>query len=284
MPHRRARSLEVFTLIAGVVLSLGGALVTFIWPQSDAVNIALLTALIGISISVGLGQRVATSELMEAVEKNGRDVEILRRIMRRGKTDEMIIERYERLRQEIADLAEGRYYIRSLPALYIDNIRQMRILHRGERLLSTCPVTIVSLELAEQQLRDVHYLASMEAHEAAANRGVKVTRIYLFKNREFLELGSIRSHIEELQKSRMEVRVCFRDEAKIEGDYDFLVFGERKVSVGSVDPDTGMVSGAVVYSDPSIVGSYIRQYEQLRILSSLKLDVQPKKPGSGSIP
>ncbi len=169
----------------------------------------------------------------------------------------------------------GRYQVRSIASLYLDDIRSIQALNHGERLLSTCPVSTASASHVAAQFGDAHYLASLNAHVAAAKRGVFVTRIYLFKSRDYLDYPAVAAHLTHLSTTKLDARLIFRDETRIEGPFDFLVFGKRKVSVGVVDPDTGTVNSAIVYADQDTIRFYEREYEKLRILSASVKDVGP---------
>lgn len=93
------------------------------------------------------------------------------------------------------ELAGGVYYIRSEPAVYHDDIRSIKLISVGQSLLSTCPVSDVSIDAAVKQFSGPNYLASIDAHREAAKRGVLVTRTYFFKRRRFFEQSAIKARI-----------------------------------------------------------------------------------------
>lgn len=118
-----------------------------------------------------------------------------------------------------------------------------------------------SLQALKSQIEDLHFNASISEHIRAANRGVEVTRIYLFKNRDFLESDEIKSHLVRADQEKMVVRILIRDKVSLRGELDFLIFADRKVSVGTLDIDSGLCNGARVMTDPDTVQKYINDYQ-----------------------
>jgi hypothetical protein len=226
-----------------------------------------MVGLVGIAISIVLDIRLTMHQVEEQVHREIGEFGTLKRVRELSKNDEIFLERYAELKREIGELAEGRYRINSLTSLYLDNIRCISELRPGERLLSTCPVSTVSETDAWRQLSAAAYVAAMKAHADAAMRGVEVIRIYLFRDRKMVAYEPIRKHLGELARLKIDLWILVRDEAKVEGDLDFLVYGRRKVSVGTIDPDTGMVVSAVIHTDPRIADFYAREYQRLKVIS-----------------
>jgi hypothetical protein len=131
--------------------------------------------------------------------------------------------------------------------------------------------TIAAGAEAERQwhprMQGPHYLATIGAHCEAAKRRVSVTRIYYFKNREFFDPSKMREHLSALKNAGIDIQVTFLSEVTLEPDYDFLVFGGRKVSVGVIDPATGKVWSARASIIPRDVNAYIEKYQRLKELS-----------------
>lgn len=259
--------LSWIVLSIGVAVTLLASFISYIFPQSPSVNSALVAGLVGIVLTVALDLRAKIGEVEEQMSIGSSEASTRKRVMDLRRKDKFYLQRYDELKQEMDELANGTYRIRTLNDLYLDDIRSINELRKGEHLLSTCPVSTVSKTAAADQLSDPHYKASMEAHRSASMRGVRVTRIYLFRSEDFAIYEPIMSHLVELVQSKMEILILLRDEAKREGPFDFLVFGDRKVSVGEVNPDTGVVSSARVHSDPEIVKSYKREYRNMKLVS-----------------
>jgi hypothetical protein len=61
----------------------------------------------------------------------------------------------------------------------------------------------------------------------------------------------------------MDIRVLFQDRAGQSVDnFDFLVFGDKKVSVGKIGPN-GMIVGADVYLDRNHVSKYLGECQKI---------------------
>ena len=101
----------------------------------------------------------------------------------------------------------------------------------------------------------------MRAHIAVAQRGVRVIRIYAFLDRATLDIPELIEHLNELHKYGIEVRLIFHSDPKFRQakaiDMDFLIFGNRKVSIGKIDPRSEVVSGARVTTNQIIIEQYI---------------------------
>jgi hypothetical protein len=65
----------------------------------------------------------------------------------------------------------------------------------------------------------------------------------------------------------MDIGVVFLDENELGPEFDFLVFGDRKVSVGVVDPGSGKVWSARASILREEVDQYTKKYKHLKDLS-----------------
>lgn len=266
MPVRR-NGLSVITLSVGGLATAGSAVIGYFYAESVAVLSTLLIALTGLTLTLILDQRVKLGDIERLATQINAEASIETEISRLSKVDEYFNVKYAELKSEMADLARGTYQIRTLTSLYQDDIRSISRLRSGEILLSTCPVTPASEAEAVRQLTSPAYRESMRAHLDAVNRGVKVTRIYLIRDMLFSLHPPIAQHLTELEDAHMDVRVILRDQVILDGQFDFLVFGNSKVSVGVAEPGAGAVSGAIVYTDDAIIRRYAAEYEKLRVMS-----------------
>jgi hypothetical protein len=255
------------TRAVGVVLTITIVVIAFRWPQSPEVTSIMIAGLIGVVITIGLELWVKLEELEKQVADGFSDVGSGAKIRANGIKDDFFNKKYDKLKSEINDLAFGKYEIPTLDEVYEDDIRTIRLLRRGEWLLSTCPITSTSKETALAQISEDRYKVTMEEHKSAAERGVKVTRIYAFRDRSIFDQSELQSHLSELSKSKMEIRILFRNKIPPHAKFDFLVFGKKKVSIGIIDPDTGKVRAAIVYVDRKNVEDYTGEYEKLKLVS-----------------
>jgi hypothetical protein len=154
-------------LVIGLFITLTIAMVSYFWPQSTAVKDALMISLIGISVSVALSARLKLSEISQSMADIERDTQGLTQIQQWAKRDSAVLNRYTELRKELDELVAGTYYVKSIDEVFEDDIRSIGELRKGEVLRSTCPISTVSAEQAREQITDLRYLASVEAHIAA---------------------------------------------------------------------------------------------------------------------
>lgn len=267
MSSRRS-PLSLVTLIVGTVITAGSAIAAYFFADSIAVLAALLIAMIGAVITLVLDQRVKLAELENLATERNTAALLEAEIDRLARVDGTFRTKYAELQSEMADLARGIYRIRTLTSVYQDDIRTIDRLRAGEVLLSTCPITPSSGAEAIRQVTDPAYTESIRAHVDAAERGVRVTRIYLLRDLQLFLHAALARHLVELEQSGVDVRVILRDETILDGQFDFLVFGSDKVSVGVAEPGAGTVSGAIVYTDPTTVQSYVEEYAKLRVMST----------------
>jgi hypothetical protein len=272
MTNRR-NELSVITLAGGSVATAGSAIIAYFYANSVSILAALLIALTGLALTLILDQRVKLGDVERLVTQASVEASIETEISRLSKVDDFFNVKYAELKTEMADLARGIYQIRTLTSLYQDDIRSITRLRSGETLLSTCPVTPASKAEAVGQITSPAYQESMRAHLEAVNRGVKVTRIYLIRDITFFLNPPITHHLTELEKAGMDVRVILRDQVILDSQFDFLVFGSNKVSVGVAEPGAGTVSGAIVYTDATTIRRYAAEYEKLRVMSMSPSDI-----------
>jgi hypothetical protein len=241
------------------------ALVTFFWPQLDT-KIALILTLAGAAVSLTLSSRLELGEIKQTLAGLGLEPQRVAQIQQWARRDRFILTRYNELRKEMDDLASGIYQLRTIDSVFEDDIRSIDEMTANEVLRSTCPISTVSTEKARGQIADARYRASVRAHIAAAQRGVNVTRVYLFRDQGMFMDEVLLNHLKDLNK-KITVMVLLHDEAPQHEDFDYLVFGTRRVSVGVVGGVTGTVQSAVVFSDHEVVDDYIERYRRLTELS-----------------
>ena len=275
---------SITTISIGLSLTLAIALITFLWPKSTLVVDSLFIALIGIAITLAFELRLKLIEVEHLIADSISERSKLQRIIEHSQRDVFFSRRFLEVEEEINDLAMGRYQIQSLSALYDNDINSINLLRQGDRLFSTCPISVESREAALEQIGDPSYVGSIDAHLAAVLRGVVVTRIYLFKSYSLFDQAALKDHLMALKNGGIEIRVVLREIVHVDTEFDFLVFGERKVSVGVVDPDSGIVRGGRISVDQATVDRYIRDYEQLRRISQpleqmLALSTAPARAG-----
>ncbi len=261
-PHRPSANA---VLLIGLAVTVAVALVTFFWPQLDT-KVALLLTLAGSAVSLALSSRLELGEIKQSLAGLGLEPQRAAQIQQWAKRDRFILARYNELRKEMDDLASGTYQLRTIDAVFEDDTRSIDEMTANEVLRSTCPVSTVSVEKARGQIEDARYRASIRSHIAAAQRGVKVTRVYLFRDEGMFTDEVLLDHLKKLNEN-IAVMVLLHDEAPQYEDFDYLVFGNRRVSVGVVGGVTGTVQSAVVYSDREKVEDYIERYRRLTGLS-----------------
>lgn len=248
-------------LLIGLAVTVAVALVTFFSPQSDT-KIALIVTLVGLSVSLTLNSRLELAEIKQNLADLGLEPRRAAKIERWAKGDRFVRTRHNELKKELEDLAAGSYQLRTIDAVFDDDVRSINELTANEVLRSTCPISVVSVEKARGQIADGRYQNSVEAHIAAARRGVEVTRVYLFRDEEMFKDKVLLRHLKELSE-KISVRVLLHDRTPQRENFDYLVFGNRRVSVGVIDGGNGTVQSAVVYSDRDIVDEYIERYGRL---------------------
>ncbi len=194
-----------------------------------------------------------------------KEIEKVQRIYKYGAIDSIFRKRYEGLRLEMDQLADGIFKLADLDDVYEDDIRSMENLHKGDELLSTCPVVEVSDEARLEQINHLGYVGSMKAHKTAAQRGVNVTRIYLFRCRDDFSPEELRKHLLSLSERNFAIKICFCDELRIE-PFDFLVFDNSKVSVGDTRGFTGIVKSGTIYLDKNKINECIEHHKRVSVL------------------
>ncbi|AUI61184.1 hypothetical protein [Amycolatopsis sp. BJA-103] len=260
------RSPALAGLIIGLFITLTIAMANYFWPQATAVKDALMISLVGVSVSVALSVRLKLSEISQSIADIERDAQGLAQIQQWAKKDSSVLNRYTELRKEIEELVVGTYRLKSIDEVFEDDVRSIDELRAGEVLRSTCPISTVSAKRAREQIADLRYLASIQAHIAAAQRGVDVTRIYLFRDIAAFGDDVIVAHLKDLA-GKLRIEIILHSEARLREEFDYLVFGDRRVSVGVVGGNTGTVQAATVHSDRDTVERYIEKYGRLRTLA-----------------
>ncbi|MGM0576544.1 MAG: hypothetical protein ACQEXJ_12515 [Myxococcota bacterium] len=231
------------------------------------VEFGILLGVMGEGIALLLAHAVNLGEVERNILHHLSEQSELFHLMKHvAETDEThLTRRFNLLRHELRELAEGRYTLESLEAVYEDDKDTIRSLRRHDVLRSTCPVTGTHTEI-EEQFRNKSLLGSIEAHKNAANRGVVVARLFRFDHREHYDLPIIREHMDDLEASGVECFYLFPNESEYAQVHtiptDFVVFGTSKVSVGVLNT-RGVVAGANVNYAPQAVEHYIRQFRTL---------------------
>lgn len=263
-----SRALVFVTAVLAVVV----ALVAFLVPQATVAQFGLSVALVGIAITLIVEVIQRLSELedrlanrLSAIEKlastEGVSPATDKRVLEWTKRDGSLALHYSTFKQELDRMTRGTYSLRSLEEVFRDDVASISGLRSGDTLRSTCPMP-PDVQAALAYVKTRNYLATIAAHEQAAARGVTVVRIYEFKDRTVFNDPTINQHICDLAQ-KFQVRALFRSEARIVDDWDFLVFGHKKVSVGEIDPDESTPMAAEVHFDPAVVQKYISNYDGL---------------------
>jgi hypothetical protein len=174
--------------------------------------------------------------------------------------------RYSEIKQALIGISNGHYSIPDLAGVYADDVETINSMRSGDVLKSMCPVGGV-VRQAEHQFLNRSFGASMQAHYSAVSRGAVVQRIYIFESRNVIEKSKIcRSHLNEACSKGIAVRIIILDEKPFEFaghmPHDFVIFSERKVSVGRVGSNS-RVDGADVHFDEISIRDYLATYQRL---------------------
>lgn len=254
--------------ISGTIISiLSGAFLGIIWKRSDtgtllAIGIEIVVLILMIYNRLGKINVEICWEVRKSLEILMHSQEII------DKGDQVFVKRYNELLNQIKELSEGRYTIHTSYNVYLDDRENIALLQEGEKLRSTC---VISKEDATAQIKDKFYEMSIEQHLKAARNKIDVTRIYVFPDQKTFEMEEIKKDLDRLTNSGLKVRIIFRDDIKTRGidqiDLDFLVFDQKKVSVGEIDPKDGTIKKAHIFIEPEIVKKYIRDFDILEGIS-----------------
>lgn len=269
------RSYALVALVGGTAIALIAG-VASAWLTRDEAGldlifgtmVGLLTEVLGVSLALWARLAEAESDLTAQLRDSSAFMRLASRV---AATDEPIItERYQRLLQEMNELAGGRYELSSLEAVYDDDQRTIGYMRSHETLRSICPLASTTKDI-DGQLTNRSFISSTNAHIEAHRAGIHVIRIFIFVDEEHFELPILQGHLRHLAESGLDCRYIFRNnpayrEAQMI-DPDFIVFGEHKVSIGTIHPGTGTVSGAHVRTDSESVTKYIRDFEKLQKIS-----------------
>jgi hypothetical protein len=250
--------------LIGVVLTLAACTAPYFLKSHNLVMDDLIIGTMGITLTIVCEIRVKLSELEHDAFAVLTQSEEAKRIRENDYKDDFFSRKHDELRREISELAAGVYHVGPEADIYADDVRSIDALRKGEQLLSTCPISQVSKETALHHISDEHYRASIASHLAAAKRGVAVTRIYFFRSKSYFDQPEMKAHLSELANAKIDIRVAFLDKVQLGPEIDFLVFGDRKVSRGVVDPGTGKVWSARASIVPQEVASYIKKYHSLK--------------------
>lgn len=264
IPHALAAASWI-TLLAGTAVSALSGVMAGLWFHAEG---GIVVGLVMESVTLSLSLWARVSEAEERLRGHLEDaVSFVRLSQRISKTDDpLLTERYQDLLHAQHELSEGRYDLRSLEAVYDDDQRSIRYLEKHDVLRSICPVAYEEAAI-RTQFGNRSYRASIIEHISAAQRDVTVIRICIFVKHEHYKNEFVQSHLSELEKKAIKCYCIVRNDPEYKQaqqiDSDFVVFGERKVSVGTIDPTTGTVNGARVFSDHDTVKKYIRNFDTL---------------------
>lgn len=266
--------ISVTVFIVGTTISaLGG------WFAGYSLNkeIGLITGLLleCIALVITLWIRISETEanLIEKFEESYESVKLANKI---AETDEPILtELYQDFLLKQKELSQGRYELKTLEAVYEDDKRSIDYLQKNDILRSICPFSHSEEEIIEQ-LENRSYVTSINAHMEAAIRKVKVIRVFIFVEKKLYDLDIIQNHLNKLTEKGIECRFIFLDDSAYKQakqiDTDFAIFGDKKVSIGTIDPATGTVNGARIRSDIETIRKYKREFQTLaRIATEHKL-------------
>ncbi|WP_162654701.1 DUF6879 family protein [Lentilitoribacter sp. Alg239-R112] len=191
--------------------------------------------------------------------------------------DEIFRERYDNIMIELNELCEGRYSLSNISEVYDDDIRSIRLLQKGDTLRSMCPVQGTAKD-AEKQLSNKNFIASMEAHYRAADRKANIHRIYIFESSATFKSDLVQNHLmnsaflpsSSTKERLLSVSIILLDDDRFhdarELPHDFIIFGDRKVSVGRIAQDS-RVAGGDVFVDRQSVAKYRMEYDRLLRIS-----------------
>jgi hypothetical protein len=293
-PVRATRNRRFWTGIiwfVGVVVSLAVAAVGFEFSENVPAMNALIIGLILIVLTMVCETRVDLSNVETALEAElhrmkadfektllglSEDAAIAMKVIKNARVDTMFNTRYEELKQELKQLGEKEYRLEGRTAIYADDRSSIKLLQKGETLLSTCPVKgNLITDAMDHLLKDKEYEATMNCHIDAVKREVSVTRIYYFRRREQFEHEDIRKHLSGLVAAGLDIRVIFTKGADYLGEeYDFLVFGKRKVSIGTINHRDHTVYKGIVSIDPGKVADYENKYRYIEVTSQKLIDIK----------
>lgn len=187
--------------------------------------------------------------------------------------DEVFAGRFANISKELRELSEGRYSLANIREVYDDDIRSIGQLKSGDSLASMCPVQGTP-EDASAQLKNKNFVASMNAHLKAAADGVTINRIYIFENSSTYNDASVQKHLKEAAvvqnnngvKSGIKISIILLDDDSFsdakELPRDFIIFGNKKVSVGRISAES-RVAGGDVFADRETIDEYKIMYEGL---------------------
>jgi len=255
--------------VAGSVVSLAVTVVTGVFLD---ISTGVLAGLMSEALTTILVLWVRVSEVEEGINADITRVLDLVSLYRKVAEldDPLFTEKYKQLLWTLRELSDGQYQLHTLEQVYEDDTRSIELMQNNEVLRSICPLARDTDSL-KQQIRNKSYLASIKAHLDAAQRGVRVMRIYAFLDRSLIDLTELREHFSSLVSANVEVYVIFHDDPRFRQaqsiHLDFLVFGDRKVSIGEIDPRTEVVSGARIDTNRMTVEKCIREYNTLLRIS-----------------
>lgn len=259
-------SMATLVFVAGTVVSTAVGIISSVFLNDKATG--LTAGLVSETLTTVLVLWVRISEVHESVSREISHVLELSTLYEKVAEleDPLFTEKYNQLRWHLRELSEGRYLMHNLNEVYEDDTRSIELMKKDEVLRSICPLAR-DTDPVDQQLSNKSYLASIDAHINAAKKGVRVFRIYALPDFELLENEKLRAHLSQLVDADVKVYYIiygdprFRQAETI--DLDFLIFGDRKVSIGKIDPRSEVVSGAIVVTDKTTVAKYIRDYNTL---------------------
>jgi hypothetical protein len=246
----------------GVAVALSVGIISYLRPEDKAVADPLIIGTVLITLGLVCEMRLKLYEVEHAALHSSSQAEKTNKILMYSRTDTSFSQKYDELTRALNDLSNGNYDIKSLSELRDDDICSIELLCKDEELRSTCPISAESKEEVIEHISDQHYKASITSHIDAARRGVHVTRIYYFKRRELFDNTEVKEHLAELAKAKIDVRVVLLDQVSPGHETDFLVFGKRKVSVGSFDSH-GKISAARVCLAPDEIAKYTNLYNEI---------------------
>ncbi len=173
------------------------------------------------------------------------------------------------LKSKLKELAVGDYVISDLPSVYIDDEIAMGSLKKDDTLLSMCPVSS-DAEKVRHQFTNKSFKSSMQWHYKMKEKGVEVKRIYIFQEKCILDqVDKCREHICRANE-KISIKIVFLDDPRFEDakifPHDVIIFGENKVSVGKIGPNSS-VDGADVFGSREQIKIYKRKYQQLERLA-----------------
>gem|GEM_PF-4709772 len=253
-------------LVTGTIVSIGvSLLLANRFPSPYQYVLGLLSELLVVLLSLGVLVYEINSSVLRAIQD--RDILVAAEDSAARSGDPGFANRLNNVRNQLTELAKGHYELDDLYAVYRDDIESIKNLTKGQQLCSMCPVGGSPDDVA-LQFSNKSFHASMAEHcNAADNKGVTVTRIYIFERQSILtSTQECTAHLKSISNTHVDVRLIFLDDPRFQHarslPRDFIIFGNNKVSVGRIGKNS-RVDGADVWADKDKIDQYRNKFVEL---------------------